>query len=105
MRVIGAIPQTSPNVLPIPEGLEVYSSKININNVKSAGSTCPGCLTGVCIVLNSIVLDQVAPAANKFVSAPAVRNFVTWQGGIGGDCLAATPARNATWGSIQALYR
>jgi len=39
------------------------------------------------------------------VSAVAMRNHATWQGGISGDCLAATPARNTTWGSVKALYR
>ena len=44
-------------------------------------------------------------AGSKFISAAAVRNFATWQGGSGGDCLLATPAGNTTWGGLKALYR
>lgn len=107
IRVVGAVPSGSPAILPITEGTEVYSFKLNINNAKSVGSPCTGCQTGVCIVLNSInlVQDPAAPGGNKFVSTPAVRNFALWQGGTGGDCLAATPARNTTWGTIKAQYR
>lgn len=92
----------------IPEGTETYSDKVTISNIKSIGlGSCPGCLTGACIVLNSIRIDQPlgTPGGDKFVSAPAVRNWVTWQGGIGVDCYLATPARNTTWGSLKALYR
>ena len=32
-------------------------------------------------------------------------NFVTWQGGGGTNCPAATPTRNSTWGSVKSLYR
>jgi hypothetical protein len=105
IRVIGAIPELLAG--PVVEGTEVYSYKLNINNAKTVGSACTGCQTGVCIVLNSILIDQPlgTPGGNKFVSTPAVRNYALWQGGTGGDCLQATPTRNATWGSIKAQYR
>jgi len=93
---------------PIPEGTETYADKIIINNARTTGlGSCPGCGIGVCIVLNSIKILQPpgTPGGNKFISAPAVRNWATWQGGIGTDCFAATPARNSTWGSVKTLYR
>ncbi len=93
---------------PIAEGLEVYSFKMNINNAKTVGTTsCAGCPLGVCVLLNSIKIVQSAsaPGGSKFVTAPAVRSYATWQGGISGDCYQATPAKNATWGLIQSLYR
>jgi hypothetical protein len=103
-----ALPTGDPRIRGIAEGTEVYSFKVNISRFRSAGLTiCPGCEVGVCIVLNSITLQQTpdTPAGNKFVSAVANRNHVAWQGGIGVDCYTTTPARNATWGSIKALYR
>ena len=107
-RLIAAIAQGSPEITAIPEGLEVYSFKLNINHARTTGAgSCPGCQVAACIVLNSIKLYQPAdnPGGNKFISALAVRNFVTWQGGLGTYCLDVTPARNTTWGSVKALYR
>lgn len=107
IRAIVALPAGDTRIGPIAEGTEVYSYKININNARTLGGTCPGCATGVCIVLNSININQPVgtPGGNKFVTAPAVRNFALWQGGAVGDCSLATPARNTTWGSVKALYR
>jgi hypothetical protein len=108
IKGVFALPSGDARVGPIAEGTEVYSFKANINNAKSSGlGACAGCQLGACIVLNSIKLNQPVeePCGGKFVSAPASRNFATWQGGIGGDCYAATPAKNTTWGSVKALYR
>src|SRR5262249_50701235 len=90
LRGICALPAGDPRIQPIAEGLEVYSFKVNINNAKSVGTACPGCQTPVCIVLNSIILDQPVgtPGGNITVSAPAVRNFATWQGAIQANCFA-----------------
>ena len=109
IKLLGALPAGSPGITSVAEGTEVYSFKMNVNNAKTVGlGSCAGCLEGVCIVLNSIKINQPVsePGGSKFISAPASRNFVTWQGGIvGGDCYAATPAKNTTWGSVKALYR
>jgi hypothetical protein len=102
-----ALSPNDPLIVPIAEGTEVYSFKLVFNSAKSVGSACTGCSTPVCIVLNSIKLDQNVgtPGGDKFVSVPAMRNVATWQGGIGTDCYLATPARNTTWGLVKALYR
>ena len=107
LRVICALPAGDPRITSIPEGIEVYSYKVNINDAKSVGSACPGCLTPVCIVLNSITIDQPTgtPGGNILVSAPATRSYATWQGGFPNGCTIPTPTRNTTWGSIKALYR
>jgi hypothetical protein len=108
IKGVFALPAGDARITSIPEGTEVYSFKANINNAKSSGlGACAGCLEGVCIVLNSIKINQPVTevCGSKFISTPAVRNTATWQGGIAGDCLNATPAKNTTWGSVKALYR
>jgi hypothetical protein len=108
VKGVFALPAGDARITGISEGTEVYSFKANINNAKTVGlGACAGCPLGACIVLNSIKINQPVgtPGGGKFVSAPASRNHATWQGGIGGDCYAATPARNTTWGSVKALYR
>lgn len=108
IKAVFALPAGSSGITGVPEGLEVYSYKCNITNAKTVGlGSCPGCQTGVCIVLNSIKINQPVsePCGGKFISTPGTRNFATWQGGIGGDCYQATPAKNTTWGSVKALYR
>jgi hypothetical protein len=106
IKGVFALPEGDPRIVPIPQGVEVYSFKVNLNHARTVGlGACAGCSTGACIVLNSIKLNQAPPAASPVVSSPAVRSFATWQGGIGGDCFLATPAKNTTWGSIKAQYR
>ena len=111
IKGVFALPAGDPRITSIPEGTEVYSYKMNINNAKTVGlGSCSGCEAGVCIVLNFIKLNQPVdePCGSKFVSVPAVRNFATWQGGPkpGFDCTATySPTRSETWGSVKALYR
>lgn len=108
VKGVFALPAGDGRITGIAEGTEVYSFKAVINNAKTVGlGACAGCSSGACIVLNSIKLNQPVgtPGGGKFVSAPATRNHATWQGGIGADCYAATPAKNTTWGSVKALYR
>jgi hypothetical protein len=106
IKMLEGLPAGNPNITSIPEGTEVYSFKLNIGSQKTVGlGACAGCIESVCIVLNSIAINQPPPLTTQKVSAPAPRNWATWQNGIPGDCLAATPAKNSTWGSVKALYR
>jgi hypothetical protein len=73
---------------------------------------CVGCAVPACLVLNQIELYQTAgqtlPEQDIYIlNTEAQRRYVTWQGGaVGGSgCPAATPTRNATWGSVKSLYR
>jgi hypothetical protein len=106
IKAICALPAGDPHIGGILEGTEVYSFKARISNTKTVGlGACAGCATGVCIVLESIKLNQPAVQYGaKFIGSPATRAFATWQGGISGNCYAATPAKNVTWGSIKAQY-
>jgi hypothetical protein len=101
-----ALPSGNAQIGPIAEGEETYSFKFSVNNAKTAGlGACAGCPIGVAIVLNSIKINQPpgTPGGDKFVSAPAVTNCITWQSAAPG--CGETPAQNTTWGSVKALYR
>jgi hypothetical protein len=103
-----ALPAEDSRVTSIAEGTEVYSFRVSINNSKTTGlGACTGFYTGACIVFSSLWVNQPKgePCGSIHVTAPAVRSYVTWMGGIGVDCYGATPARDATWGSVKALYR
>ncbi|HEY6194205.1 MAG TPA: hypothetical protein VI504_04115 [Candidatus Eisenbacteria bacterium] len=86
---------------------EYFTFNLNIqtaHTVAGPPGPCTGCLTPVCIVLNSV---NVVPGTNAGTlvgnpSAP-LSNQATWQG-PGGNC-AAVPVKNATWGQVKALYR
>lgn len=92
---------------PVDETLEYGAFKITVNGTKTVGATaCAGCLDPVCVVLNEVKLTQPVGVGDYRIQNPATRNFLTWQGGVvTGGCPAATPARNATWGSVKSLYR
>jgi hypothetical protein len=82
----------------------------SFNDVDTGGGTCAGCALPACLVFNQVELLQVAgsPGGDIVVlNTPATRAFITWQGGaIGGNgCPIEVPVRNATWGSIKAIYR
>jgi len=79
-----------------------------ISNQKTVGSpTCAGCAVPACISFNNALITTNGDLNNTTVNAPSApgSNFVTWQGGAGSNCPAATPTRNATWGSVKSLYR
>ncbi len=107
-RLTMAIATASPG--PIDVDVEYFAFNLLINNAKTVGTgACAGCTVPVCLVLNSIKLTQGVGVGDFVLSqagAPA-SNYITWQGGnIGGSgCPAATPAKNATWGTVKSLYR
>ena len=89
-------------------GQEYGIAKWTITNSKTVGSpSCAGCATPVCIVFNSANITTDAGLNDtKLTAAAAVgSNYCTWQGGAGTNCPAATPSKNATWGSVKSLYR
>jgi hypothetical protein len=108
IKGVFALPSGDPRITGILEGTEVYSFKLNIGHQKTTGlGACAGCATGACIVLQSIKINQPVgtPGGGKYLGNPAHRAYALWQGGIGGDCYAATPVQNVTWGKIKAQYR
>ena len=89
-------------------GQEYGIARWTITNSKTVGSpSCTGCTVPVCIVFNSANITTDAGLNDTKLTAAANpgSNFVTWQGGAGTNCPAATPTKNATWGSVKSLYR
>jgi hypothetical protein len=111
IKGVFALPAGDERITSIPEGLEVYSFKCNVNSAKTTGlGACTGCSDEACIVLNVITINQPAPDPPQVrLTSPAVSQYVIWQGWSTPDphnaCPAVTPTRNHTWGSIKALYR
>lgn len=104
MILLFAIPDSS--VAPLEEGSEYYGVSLRMTNVKTVFTgSCFGCLDPVCLVLNEVLLSQVAPLPQHRLQTPMQRNWITWQGGlVAGGCPAATPVRNSTWGAVKSLY-
>ena len=93
---------------PLFAGQEYGIARWTIANTKTVGSpSCSGCTVPVCIVFNSANITTDAGLNDTKLTAAANpgSNFVTWQGGAGTNCPAATPTKNATWGSVKSLYR
>lgn len=90
-------------------GPTYYAMQLQISNARTvAPNGCPGCLTPVCLVLNSIAIRRQPGASGGDVlvdtPGPGNGNWATWQQGTGADC-NAVPVRRVTWGRIQSLFR
>ena len=110
IKGVFALPAGDPRITSVPEGLEVYSFKANINSAKSTGlGACAGCSDEACIVLGEIKLNQPPPSFTVRIQSAAVAQHVLWQGWSTPDpvhaCPTVTPTKSHTWGSIKALYR
>lgn len=112
IKLINAVPQQ--NAMDLVANTEYFDFNLVFNNTKTVGTgACAGCLTPVCIVLNSINVVDIGNLHPRFLSTPTVpgSNFVTWQGGgspttpRGNGCPAATASQKSTWGSVKSLYR
>jgi hypothetical protein len=90
----------------VEAGTEYYALKVNL--LRSNTSTCTGCATEACVVLNSIQLFQ--PPEQAFdpdisITNPGGRSHVTWQNPTIANCPQGTAAKNASWGQVKSLYR
>jgi len=88
---------------------EMYIFKISIGGARTVGAgVCAGCLDGACFVLNDQLLTQPIGVGDYHISNPILRQHVSWQASgasIPNGCPGGTPSKNATWGSVKALYR
>ena len=88
-------------------GTSYAAVRLILHSSRTIGTSCSGCSSTACMVLNSITLKRVPGAAgpDQVVSEPsASTNWVHWLGVTGVDC-AVVPVRNTTWGAIKSLYR
>ena len=92
---------------------DYFAFNLVISNTKTTGAgNCAGCSTPACISFSNLKMAAGTSTA-AILNAPAASgsNYITWQGGagvssnLGSGCPAATPTRNATWGSVKSLYR
>ncbi len=92
----------------LPTGTEYTLMQITINRNRTTGvGSCAGCATPMCIVFNSVLLDQVDITTTPvLVTQPLQRRHVTWQGApTGFTCPDAVPTKSRTWGQLKSLYR
>jgi hypothetical protein len=99
----------SPLVVSLDASHQYYALKLIIDNAKTVDfGSCTGCLTRVCLVLNSIRLKRSTGAPGGDVLLEGVEgvgsNWAMWQGAVATDCLAV-PVRRSTWGQVKSLYR
>lgn len=112
IKLVDAVPQADAQNL--ATGTEYFAFHLWLDHQKTVGAgACSGCLTPVCIVLNSIdVVGRGNVGSRKLTTSAAPgSDFASWQGGgvpvVNGvsGCPAATATRRSTWGGVRSLYR
>jgi len=89
---------------PVASTDELTVLQISINRSRTTGTgSCAGCLTPMCIVFNSLLLDQVNTSLPRGLVSSGPQQYATWQGG--GQCPGTTPTQARTWGQVKSLYR
>lgn len=84
---------------------EYFGFSITVNHTKSLGiGSCAGCLTPVTISLSSVQLLDDHQVQLDLLTNAIHNGCVSWQSDSGTPC-GAVPAKNLTWGRVQALYR
>jgi hypothetical protein len=87
-----------------------FTFDLHIDHAKTVGAgACGGCSTPVCIDFSQARLETFGGSDIRLITTPTIPggDVITWQGGGTGapSCLAVTPTRMSTWGSVKALYR
>jgi len=103
--ILVVVPIDSPKSLLPGQNYFVFS--LRVNHAKTTGvDSCDGCQIPACLAFPYMQLES-GNQVSRVITAPLTPggNFVTWQGGGGTNCPAATPVRNSTWGGVKALYR
>jgi hypothetical protein len=84
---------------------EYYCIKFSITYTNTVGTgACAGCLTSVCLMLQSLNLVQTQGNPSYVLTNPLVTQMVNFQPQQVAAC-TPVPSRNSTWGSVKALYR
>jgi len=113
-RLQGVFARTASTAGPLTANIQYYVLNAGLDTQHAVPDptdptvyVCPGCQDGVCIVFNSCKFDQPpgTSGGDIEVNTQDVRQFVTWQGGVGTQCPSGTPTHRATWGKVKSLYR
>lgn len=96
-RILGVVSIPNASAQNVNPGTEYFCLLIRINNTKTVGTACPGCMVPVTIVLSEILLITINSGDFR-ITNPLTSNYVTWQGG-------PTPTQNRTWGQLKSIYR
>lgn len=99
LRVIVA---KSANYGQLTSGRHYYAFTLNVLT-SGSGPGCQGCDTGMCLVFNSLKIDQT-DGSEVAITDTALRNYVTWQGGAR-SCAGGRQAETPTWGQLKSFYR
>ncbi len=107
LRAAIAVPGT--NLRRLQGDTEYFSFNLVIDHSSTVGEgACEGCAPRVCIFFSALKLTQPVGVGdyvlNGVPSYPPV-DRIEWQGGTSFCSGGVQPVRNATWGSVKALYR
>jgi hypothetical protein len=107
IKAVAAVPSDSASDL--SAGIAYYGLKVVIRNGGSTGpGACAGCLSPLCLVLNSILVRRFpgAPGGDFTITTPGAANgnWATWRSAVGANC-ALVPVRKRTLGQLKVLYR
>ena len=78
--------------------------EIRLDRSRTAGpGACAGCGEALCIVLNSVLLDELDTNTPRVVLTSGPQAMVLWQSPGQWNCI--TPTKPRTWGQLKSLYR
>jgi len=107
LRAAIAVPGT--NLIRLQGDTEYFSFNLVIDHSNTVGEgACEGCATRVCILFAALKLTQPIGVGDYVLNGVPVYPLVdrvSWQGGTSFCSGGVQPLRNATWGSVKALYR
>lgn len=94
-------------VHPVATGVERTVVRIRLDHRGTTGpDACEGCRTPVCIVFQSLLLDQRDQSLPRAWVTSGEQQFVSWWGRQGVHCPGGwVPAEGRTWGQLKCLYR
>lgn len=101
-RLLGAVEPE--DAFPLVPGETVALCRVSLSRRNTVGpEACAGCVTPVCIVLNSVLFDSNTPGGAQVLSS-GPKQFVQFQNAI--SCpFIGSPAVPSSWGRLKSLYR
>lgn len=89
---------------PVTLNEEAVVLRIRISGRRTAGAgACAGCQAALCILFESLLLDQVDPNLPRGLVTSGEQQFAYWN--VHGPITCYTPTEPRTWGQLKSLYR